>query len=327
MKKPARKESILKGLQMTSVQSSEKQVVKTLRSIHSSMTTLFHVDLPFFSSVKIIKRQTFLAQLTQRVQDDLKESNMPQSGVQLAQISEALPHGRAAGLSEHFAFYNPRNDTLFVNEAMIPRYPEKALSVYAHEIAEKLLSPYVSPSKQSSTSSAIKLCLEVTKTHDATKLRELLDVYVDTVFMTVFKEGCCEAIAMQTLRSMHCSMEAESLEKELLFGYPKCVSLLSRVEEARKNWTRIGTVPSRSPSMIGQRLKDFLRLSQIIKGASYYLGYPLAKAVLEKHGLEGMLFAIENNPPLKAQYFANPQSYLVKLEKSSVPNKHGGEEK
>jgi hypothetical protein len=210
---------------------------------------------------------------------------------------------------------------------MIPRYPEKALSVYAHEIAEKLLSPYVSPSKQSSTSSAIKLCLEVTKTHDATKLRELLDVYVDTVFMTVFKEGCCEAIAMQTLRSMHCSMEAESLEKELLFGYPKCVSLLSRVEEARKNWTRIGTVPSRSPSMIGQRLKDFLRLSQIIKGASYYLGYPLAKAVLEKHGLEGMLFAIENNPPLKAQYFANPQSYLVKLEKSSVPNKHGGEEK
>jgi hypothetical protein len=62
-------------------------------------------------------------------------------------------------------------------------------------------------------------------------------------------------------------------------------------------------------------VKEALKWSQIIKGVSYYLGYPLARAVLEKYGVKGVKLALEKHPPLKAQYFANPQAYLTLLEK------------
>jgi ABC-type Zn uptake system ZnuABC Zn-binding protein ZnuA len=45
------------------------------------------------------------------------------------------------------------------------------------------------------------------------------------------------------------------------------------------------------------------------------LGYPLARAVLEKYGVKGVKLALEKHPPTKAQYFANPQAYLTQLEK------------
>jgi hypothetical protein len=45
------------------------------------------------------------------------------------------------------------------------------------------------------------------------------------------------------------------------------------------------------------------------------LGYPLARAVLEKYGVKGVKLVLEKHPPLKAQYFANPQAYLTRLEK------------
>lgn len=62
-------------------------------------------------------------------------------------------------------------------------------------------------------------------------------------------------------------------------------------------------------------LKDLFKCSQIIKGLSYYLGYPLAKAVLEKYGIEGVKNALEKSPPLEAKYFATPEDYLALLKK------------
>lgn len=298
-------------------QSPEMQVTETLRSIHSGMVTTFQVDFPFFHAVKVLEQQSFLVQLARRMQVDLKKSSMAWGNVRLGQVTDKFMRGQPVGSAEHFAFYSPQTDTLCLNTAMIVRYPEKVLSVCAHELAEKLLSTYVSPPKKSSTSSAAKLYFEVTKTHDVKKHGELLDVYVGTVFATVFKEGCSEAIAVQTLRNMHFSTEAEVLERELLSGYPRCLSLLSRAEDASRNWAQTGTIQSRSSLTAGQRLiKDFLKITQVIKGASYYIGYPLAKAVLDKHGLEGMRFAMENNPPVEARFFADPESYLVTLRKS-----------
>ena len=64
-----------------------------------------------------------------------------------------------------------------------------------------------------------------------------------------------------------------------------------------------------------EELIKILKWSQIIKGVSYYLGYPLARAVLEKYGVEGVKIALEKHPPTEAQYFANPQVYLTQLEK------------
>ena len=78
----------------------------------------------------------------------------------------------------------------------------------------------------------------------------------------------------------------------------------------RQPYERRGT-----KAMYGLKLvKEILRSSQIIKAVSYYLGYPVAKVVLEKYGIEGLKLAIEKNPPLKAQYFADSQTYQTELE-------------
>jgi len=68
-------------------------------------------------------------------------------------------------------------------------------------------------------------------------------------------------------------------------------------------------------------LKKVLRTSQIVKGVSYFLGYPLAKIVLEKYGISGINFALEEYPPLKGRYFTDPQTYQVDLEKIMIIGK------
>ena len=146
-----------------------------------------------------------------------------------------------------------------------------------------------------------------------------MNMYVDAVFKTVFKEGCCEAMAIQTLRSMSHEAEVESLENELQAGYPKCIGLLSHIENARKSRAPVETALEGCNTLNEQKLvKEVLKSSQIIKGVSYYLGYPLAKAVLEKYGIQGVRFSLESDPPLEAQYFESPQKYLAKLEKTII---------
>ena len=147
-------------------------------------------------------------------------------------------------------------------------------------------------------------------------------MYVDTVFKTVFKEGCCEAIAVQTLRNTHYAAEAASLEKELQAGHSKCIDLLSHIDNARKSGDLVQTTQERRQALDQSKPtpREIIRTSQMIKSISYYLGYPLAKAVLEKYGIEGMISSLKKNPPLKAQYFGNPATYLVTLEKLLIPS-------
>jgi len=320
MKKLVAKEVETANFQ-NSTKSVKKDIDQTLKSIHKRMTTLFHVNFAYFSDVKVIQHSEILNQLTQRMRDDLKENGMVHSGVQWRQVCEILSRNQEAGFFENFAFYNPRDDVLYMNEKMIINHPEKIIPVCAHEFSEKLLSAYVSPSVRSSVQPAVRLYFEAKKTGNTKRLSELLNMYIDTVFKTVFKEGCCEAIALQTLRSMDYETEAASLEKELQTGYPKCVGLLFYIENARKTGEYVEKDQIRHQALDeGKLAKEVLRSSQIIKGVSYYLGYPLAKAVLEKYGIEGVRFAIENHPPLKAQYFANPQTYLTLLEKMVISN-------
>jgi hypothetical protein len=246
---------------------------------------------------------------------------MIHSGIQWRQICEILSRNQAAGFFENFAFYNPRDDVLYMSEKMVINHSEKMISVCAHELSEKLLFTYISSPAESSIKPAVKLYFEAKKTNNKKRLHELLNVYVDTVFKTVFKEGCCEAIALQTLRSTGYETEAASLEKELQAGHPKCTGLLFYIENARESGEWVGKDRIRHQALDEEKLaEEVLRSSQIIKGVSYYLGYPLANAVLEKHGIEGVRFAIENHPPLKAEYFANPQTYLDSIGKLTTSN-------
>jgi hypothetical protein len=320
MKKLAAKEVETANFQRD-IKSIKEWIDQTLKNIHKRMAELFHINFAYFSDVKIIKHSEILNQLTQRMWGDLKENGMIHSGIQWRQICETLSRNQAAGFFENFAFYNPMDEVLYVNEEMVINHPEKIISVCAHELSEKLLSTYISPPVKSSIQPAVKLYFEAKKTNNTKRLHELLNMYVDTVFKTVFKEGCCEAIALQTLHNMGYETEAASLEKELQTGYPKCIGLLFYIENARKSGERVEKDRIRHQAVDEEKLiKEVLRSSQIIKGVSYYLGYPLAKAVLEKYGIEGVRFAIENHPPLKAQYFANPQTYLTLLEKMVMSN-------
>jgi hypothetical protein len=162
---------------------------------------------------------------------------------------------------------------------------------------------------------------ETKKTNNTKKLYEFADTYTGIVFKSVFKEGCCEAMALQTLRSMGYEIEVASLEKELQIGHSKCINLLFDVDNARRSQEGIRKVRMRPDyerriTPVGEeKLVKTLKWSQIIKGVSYYLGYPLARAVLEKYGVKGVKLVLEKHPPLKAQYFANPQAYLTRLEK------------
>jgi len=302
-------------------ESVEDCINQTLRKIHRKMVESFNIDFTYFRDIKIIKQSDILKQLTQRMRNNLKEKGIVYSDNQWKQICEILSKNQVTGFFENFAFYNPKDEVLYMNEKMIRNHPQKIISVCAHELSEKLLSTYLPSSMETPTQALVKTYTEPKKTDNTKKLCEFMDTYTGIVFKSVFKEGCCEAMALQTLRSMGYEIEVASLEKELQIGHSKCINLLFEVDNARRNQEGIGKVrmrpdyERRMAPVDERKLIKTLKWSQIIKGVSYYLGYPLARAVLEKYGVKGVKLALEKHPPLKAQYFANPQAYLTQLEK------------
>jgi hypothetical protein len=308
---------------MSNIEPIKEQISQTLKKIHKKMVESFNVDFTYFRDIKIIKQQELLKELTQRMRNNLRKNGMTYSDTQWKQISETLSQNPVAGFFENFSFYNPKDEVLYMNEKMIKNHPEKLIPVCTHELSEKLLSAYLSPPREATVQAATKAYIEAKKTNNIIKIYELLSTYIDTIFKSIFKEGCCEAIALQTLRSMGYETLVTSLEKELQTGHSKCIDILLDIDNARRRGDRVKRdqvhmdYKRRRVQAIDEEklVKDVLRSAQAIKGVSYYLGYPLAKMVLEKYGIEGIKLVLEKCPPLKAQYFANPQTYLAQLEK------------
>jgi len=254
---------------------------------------------------------------------DLEKNGAVYSYKLWKQITDTLNNNQTAGLFDNFAFYNPKDDILYLNQDMMITNPEKTAPICAHELAEKLLFTHISPSLDS-VQAAANLFAEDRKPLSTEKYRELLNIYIDTAFTGIFKEGCCEMIALQTIRSMN--YDTTSWEKELHTEYSKCKGLLYYMDNFRnsleedqlsllKDKKREPTTDELEP------LKKVLRTSQIVKGVSYFLGYPLAKIVLEKYGISGIKIALEEYPPLKGLYFTDPQTYQVDLEKIMIIGK------
>ncbi len=303
------------------MESTKERINITLQKIHRKMVELFNIDFTYFRDINVIKQPELLKQLAKRMWSDLKESGVVCSNDHMKQILDSLSENQVEGFFENFTFYNPKDEILYINENVITNHPERVIPICTHELSEKLLSTYLSTSLKTPTQVLIKKYTEAQRTNSIKKLREYLDLYKDAVFKSVFKEGCCEAMALRTLRNTEYGFETESLEKELLIGHSKCIKLLFALESKRS------TERAKKPEMHRQykgcqaqeinaenRVKEFLKDSQIIKGLSYYLGYPLAKAVLEKYWIEGVKIALEKSPPLEAKYFATPEDYLALLE-------------
>ena len=307
-------------------ESVEEKINQTLKKIHRKMVESYNINFTYFKDIKIIKQSQLLKTLTQRMRNNLEKKGVTYTDIQWRQISENLSKNQVSGFFENFAFYNPQDETLYMNEEMITNYPEKIIAVCTHELSEKLLSTYLSPLLKTPIQALTKKSTETKKANNTKKINELLNTYIDALFKTVFKEGCCEAIALQTLRNMGNEIEAESLEKELQAGHSKCIDLLFDVENTRKIGESIEkrhVYPHYERSRIqaigeDKLVKEVLKSSQIIKAVSYFLGYPLGKAVLEKYGIKGIKLALEKHPPLEAQYFANSQTYLTQLQKLTI---------
>jgi hypothetical protein len=290
-----------------------EEIDQTLRRIHKKMSQIFQIDFAYFGSIKIIKSPEIQNALAQRIRSDLEKNGVPNNSTQWNQTFETLSENSATEILETFAYYNPQEDKLYINEKMLATPPEKIVSVFAHEIAEKLFSTFALSSKKSCKQHVASLYFENTKANNTEKLQEIRKIYIDIVLKTFFKESYCEAIGLKTLCYMGFESEVASLEKELQEGYNKCVGLLSYIEK-KITIIEIHSETTDSKQLTAEVLKSF----QIIKGVAYYLGYPLAKTVLENYGIEGITFLLQNNPPLKAQYFADPKKYLTLLKK----NKH-----
>jgi hypothetical protein len=303
------------------IESTKEWINQTLRKIHRKMVELFSIDFTYFRDVKIIKQPELLKQLAKHMWIDLKESGVVYSNNHMKQIFDNLSKNQVEGFFENFAFYNTKDEILYINENVITNYPERVIPICTHELSEKLLSTYLSTSLKAPTQVLIKKYSEARRTSNIKRFCEYLDMYKDTVFKSVFKEGCCEAIALRTLRNTEYGLETASLEKELLIGHLKCIKLLfaleskgstERTKKAEMHMQREGyqSQEINTENLVKELFKD----SQIIKGLSYYLGYPLAKAVLEKYWIEGVKNALEKSPPLEARYFATPEDYLALLE-------------
>lgn len=309
------------------IELTDERINQILKSIQKKMVELYNIDFACVNEVKIVKQSELLNQLVQRIQSDLEKKDFLHSSAQWKQIAEILQRNQVAGFFQNLVFYNPKDDVLFLNRDIIRNNPEKITPICAHELAEKLLSTYILPTLETPVQVTVKLYAEARKANNAGKFYEYLNIYIDTVFTSVFKEGSCEAIALQTLRCM--GYEASAWEKELQIGHSKCIGLLSYVENTRRSGDLLRegqmrqTYEKHRVQAIDEMklIKRVLKGSQIIKAVSYHLGYPLAKTVLEKYGIEGLKLAIEKHPPLKSQYFRDPQTYQTDLETAMLANK------
>jgi hypothetical protein len=293
------------------------------QEIYEKMLESYKVDFTYFREIKIVKQPELLKRLANRMREDLKNNGITYSDTQWQQIFEKLLENRIKGFFENFAFYNPKDETLYMNEEMIANYPKKILSTCAHELAEKLLSAYVSPSAETRIQALMKKCLEAKRTGNTRRFYEFLDAYTDTVLRNVFREGYCEAIALKTLRHMSYESETASLENELMTEWSKTIKLIFTIENKRI-WGRARSLRLRMQSerhgaseAIDEAsfMRDIFVSSQVIKGLSYCLGYPLAKVVLEKYGIDGAKIVLAGKVRLQARYFADPQEFLIALER------------
>jgi len=305
----------------TSPEETKEWINRTLKKIHRKMVELFQVDFTIFSDIKILKHSDLLKHLTQRMRNNLKENGVVYSDIHWKQISKSLSKDQVSRFFENLAFYNPDDEVLYISKTILTNHREKIIPTCTHELSEKLLSTYLSSPPRKPTRTLVEAYIKAKNSNNTRNLLKLLNACTEIIFKSVFKEGACEAIALRTLLNIDSEKtKASSLEKELLTGYSKSIGVLCGLDNEKKDLEYVERIRTRlgkgqKTQVIDEEkfVKETLRSAQVVKGLSYYLSYPLAKAVLERYSIKGVKFALEKYPPLKARYFVNPQSYLAEL--------------
>lgn len=302
---------------------SRERIDHTLREIHKRMVDLFHINFTYFSDIRIVGRSEVLDWLTRQMETNLQERNAADNAAEWEPLYRFLLERQ---VNDHFmrlAYYDREKDTLCISEDLLKDDPQMVIPVSVHELSEKMLSTILPPILEKRSNTIAKMCIRIKRADNIEEVRELFDEYLNLVYMTVFKEGCCEAISLHTLRSMDLDeIEVDALERELLKQYSKCFGLLLDLEKTRRSiedavttTTDLDTTDHAARIIEEMKLViKTLRNSHMIKGVSYYLGYPLAKAFIERYGLEEVKTALEHCPPFKTEHLSHPHTYLQLLQ-------------
>ena len=316
------------GLSDSQKELMKEQIDRTLRTIHEKMMDLFHIDFTYFSDIKIVDKSEVFDWLTRQMENNLQGKLVAQENAEWRRFYRFLLESQVKDHFKSLAFYDQEGDTLCISEDLLEDGVQPAISVSVHELSEKMLSTILSPTLKKQSNIFKKKSLQIEGTKDLKQIRQLFDDYLRLVFASIFKEGLCEAISLHTLRNMKTNeTHINSLEKEFKKQHSKCIGLLFNLEKTRKDIEEAETAAinleatnfATQVDEVKKLVMKTLRNSHIIKGVSYYLGYPLAKAFLDRYGLIKTKIALEKYPPLKAEHFANPRTYLTLLESQAFP--------
>ena len=305
---------------MSDIGITKEHIDQELVKMHKNMMELLQVDFPYFKDVKILEESEAKDVLTKHIRQNLEEKGVSYTALQWAQIGEYFSGKEAGGLFTNMAFYDEKKEILYINRKLTVNHPEKIIPICVHELAEKLISTLIP--QTSIKASAENLLEKYIHSKDPTNrisLEEFLDRYKEVVFKSVFKEGCCEAISLKTLLHSGLKDRVVSIERELQQGHSKWIGILfalENMEEGVENQYKsmfLKKDEMAKPEDERELITRILKSSQVIKSVSYHLGYPIAKEIIDKYGIEGIKTALEN-PPLKAEYFVEPSIYISSLE-------------
>ena len=299
---------------------TKEYIDNELRKMHKKMTELLQVDFPYFKGVTILGESEAKELLTEQIRLNLEEKGVSYTAFQWAQIREGLSGNYTGDFFENMAFYDEKEDILRISQNLLLNHPEKIIPICVHELAEKLISTLIRPlSIKAFRENILEKYTNSKDPNNRISLEEFLSIYKEVVFKSVFKEGLCEAISLKTLLHSDLKDRVASIERELLQGHSNWIGILFDLDNMKKG------VENQNNSMFSKKdagakleaerelITRILRSAQIIKSISYHLGYPIAKEIINKHGIEGIKAALKN-PPLRAEYFVDPSNYILSLE-------------
>ena len=301
----------------------KKQIDHALRMIHKKMIHLYNLDFTYFSDIRFLTGSEVFDWLTRQVENNFHKKLTAHERSKLKQFNRVILESQVIDHFQRLAFYDRKRDTLCISEDLLEDGIQPVIIVSIHELSEKMLSTILHPILEKQVQIFKMKSLQIDKVKDLKQIRQLFNDYLKVVFGTVFKEGFCEALSLYTLNNMKTNETSINLlEKEYKKQHSKHIGLLFDLEKTRK---KIGDSETAATGQDTQYLTtqvtegkklvmEAIRNAHIIKGVSYYLGYPLAKAFLDKYGIKKINTALEKTPPFKAQYFAEPHTYLTLLE-------------
>lgn len=261
---------------------SWRKVNLLLKKIHGKMITSFNINFTLVKEVELCGSSELFNELTKKTRNDLGKKGITFSDAEWQKNCNWLSAEYKRENFEPWGFYNPKRDTIYLNKKIM-RNHKQLLYVCAHEMSEKLLFTIRISSK-----ATIK-----------NQVRAKPSLSIASLFKEIFREGCAEAIALETLHNLGYKAAVVRREKMLKRDYLKYICSLSDLSKTRRSTpkTLIAT-----------------------KNHAYCLAYPLAKRILESYGINGIKFALER-PPLKAKDFVTPQEYLTNLRRGMTVSK------